>query len=91
MCFIYLKICVFLLNKDSNNNKKAKNKSINPIIASIGNTNDPIMNNTKPIAAKIMVIQNILCDGADNLILIPPFLIKIKSLLVLVREHIKNL
>jgi hypothetical protein len=80
-----------LLNKDSNNNKKAKNKSINPIIASIGNTNDPIMNNTKPIAAKIMVIQNILCDGADNLISIPPFLIKIKSLLVLIREHIQNL
>ena len=37
------------------------------------------------------VIQNILCDGADNLISIPPFLIKIKSLPVSVREHIRNL
>ena len=49
MCLIYLKICIFLLDTDSINNKKAKAKSINPTIVSIGNTNDPIMNNTKAI------------------------------------------
>jgi hypothetical protein len=38
-----------LLDTDSINNKKAKAKSINPTIVSIGNTNDPIMNNTKAI------------------------------------------